>query len=154
VPVPPGVAALLAGTPEDGAWEAVLPLLTVDPDGYPRVCLLSRAEVEVAGDALRCVVRSRRTTANLRRDGRALLLAVDGVSAHYLHLSLRREAAGADDRAALAVEFAVAAAEEDSRDTPLRPMTFLAGAAVREADRTDRNPGILSRLADPLSAPG
>jgi hypothetical protein len=149
VTVPPGVAALLAGTPSDGRWEAVLPLLTVDPDGYPRVCLLSRAEVEPAGDAVRCVVRSRRTTANLLRDGRALLLAVDGVSAHYLRLALRRSVAGPDDPAALAVEFAVLSHEEDSRDTPLRPMTFLAGEAVREADHTDRNPTILSRLTPP-----
>ncbi|MCW2899941.1 MAG: hypothetical protein JWO67_2206 [Streptosporangiaceae bacterium] len=145
--LPPDVVSLLSGTTTEDEWEVVLPLLTVDTDGYPRVCLLSRAEVEVRGTGLGCVIRGRRTTANLRRDGRALLVVVHDLSAHYVRLTLRR-ARDDEGSAALSVEFSIDDHEEDSRQTPLRAMTFLVTARVRESEAADFNEALLDRLSE------
>ena len=81
--LPPEVRALLAGEPDDGAWEPVAHLLTVDDDGFPRVCLLSRAELAAGEDTVSCVVRARHTIANLRRTGQALLVVAGGEAGRY-----------------------------------------------------------------------
>ena len=88
--VAPAVAALLAGTPEIGTQEQAFPFVTVDAEGFPHAALLSRMEVEIGpGNAdLRAAVRSTRTRANLDRDGRATLIAVEGRTAHYVKLRL------------------------------------------------------------------
>jgi hypothetical protein len=147
VTVPPELAALVAGTTEDEEWEIVLPLLTVDEDGFPRVCQLSRAEVDIDGSTVRCVVRGRRTTANLRRDRRALLVVIHDVTAYYIRMILRREVTDEQRPGGLAVQFAIERVEEDSRQTPLRPMTVLAGAGVRAQDHTEEDRALLGRLS-------
>lgn len=145
--LPVEVAELAAGTTADDEWEVVLPLLTVDEDGFPRVCQLSRAEVDIDGATVRCVVHGRRTTANLLRDRRAVLVAVHNVTTYYVRLNVRRAVNDEEGPPGLAVEFDVDRVEEDSRQTPLRPMTFLAGALVRAQDRTDDARALLDRLA-------
>lgn len=145
--LPPEAAALVAGTTEDDAWEIVLPLLTVDADGFPRVCQLSRAEVHIDGTTVRCVVRGRRTMANLRRDRRALLVVIHDVTAYYIRMVLRRAVTDEQRPGGLAAEFGIERVEADSRQTPLRPMTFLAGAWVRAQDHTDEDRSLLERLA-------
>jgi hypothetical protein len=154
VTLPPEAVAAVAGTTEDDAWEVVLPLLTVDEDGFPRVCQLSRAEVDIDGASVRCVVRGRRTTANLRRDRRALLVVVHDVTAYYVRMTVSRAVIDEQRPGALAVEFRIDRVEEDSRHTPLRPMTFLASAWVRTQDHTDGDRGLLDRLSAGAASDG
>ena len=116
VMLPSVVAALLGGDAAEDTWEPVFLLLTVGSDGYARVCQLSRAEVEVSpgrdrADVIRAVIRARRTIANLRRDGRGLLIVTGGQSAYYLRMRavavLEEDGGGT-----LAVAFAVDGIEE------------------------------------------
>jgi hypothetical protein len=144
--LPAEVSALLAGEPEDGAWEPVAHLLTVDDDGFARVCLLSRAELAAGEDTVSCVVRARHTIANLRRTRQGLLVVAGGEAAYYVRLRVLatlEEAAGGR----LAVALAVVAAEHDTLGVPLRPMTFRASAALRSDEQWDGNRALLGRVA-------
>ena len=156
--LPPEVRALLAGQPDDSAWEPVAHLLTTDDDGFPRVCLLSRAELtagELAADELAagadtvsCVVRARHTIANLRRTGQGLLAVAGGEAAYYVRLSVLATLAEAEaEGRRLAATFAVVAVEQDTLGVPLRPMTFRASAALRSYERWDENRALLERVA-------
>jgi hypothetical protein len=154
VPVlPPEVRALLAGQPDDSAWEPVAHLLTTDDDGFPRVCLLSRAELaagELAAgaDTVSCVVRARHTIANLRRTGQGLLAVAGGEAAYYVRLRVLATLAEAEaEGRRLAATFAVVAVEQDTLGVPLRPMTFRASAALRSYERWDENRALLERVA-------
>ena len=66
----------------------VLPLCTVDPDGWPHVALLSPTEIVAIDPAtLRAALYAdSRTTAYLRQTGRATLLVFDAGLACYLKL--------------------------------------------------------------------
>lgn len=141
------LVGLLSADPAEDVWEPVFPLLTVDADGYPRVCLLSRAELAADPDTVRCVLRSPRTVANLRRDRRAVLVVVTDQSAHYLRLDVQT-VLGEDTAAGVAVAFAVQAAKEDTLGIPLRPMMFESSAYVRSLERWDDNRTLLDRLRD------
>ena len=145
--LPAAVLGLLAGTPEAGAWEPVFPLVTTDPDGGPRVCLLSSAELEADPDRVRCAVRSRRTTANLRRGGAALLQVVEGATSWSVRTRVGRTAQ--DGHGGFAAELLVTAVEPDSLGIPLRPMTFLADAALAALERWDDNAVLFARLTGP-----
>jgi hypothetical protein len=65
-------------------------LLTTDPDGAPRVCLLSCAQLAADAEGVRAVVYSAGTKANLERSGAACLVLVTGGAAHYCTLAVRR----------------------------------------------------------------
>ena len=134
--VAPAVAALLAGTPEIGTQEQAFPFVTVDPEGFPHAALLSRMEVEVgAGNAdLRAAVRSTRTRANLDRDGRAALIAVEGRTAHYVKLRLVRSRVVHD---LLACVFEVVEHKPDSMGIALTPITYEVSAEIARAERWD-----------------
>ena len=141
--LPPEVRALLAGQPDDSAWEPVAHLLTTDDDGFPRVCLLSRAELAAGADTVSCVVRARHTIANLRRTGQGLLAVAGGEAAYYVRL---RVLATLEEGHRLAATFAVVATEQDTLGVPLRPMTFRASAALRSYERWDENRALLERV--------
>jgi hypothetical protein len=146
--LPAEVAQLLAGEPAEDAWEAAAQLLTTDADGYPRMCLLSRAELEADRDTVRCALRARRTIANLRRDGQGLLVVVGAQSAHYIRLRVRIIIEGSgDEGGGIGVAFGVEAAEEDTLGIPLRPLMFRATSFVREQERWAGIRLLLRRLA-------
>jgi hypothetical protein len=142
--LPAEVLRVLVGTPEAGAWEPVFPLLTADPDGLPRICLLSRAELDAGADAVRCAIRSRRTAANLRRAGAAVLQVVDGTASWSVRGRVGRTAE--DAHGGFAAELLVTDVERDSLDIPLRPMGFLADAALAALERWDDNAVLFARL--------
>jgi hypothetical protein len=149
--LPAEVRELLAGQPGEDTWEPVAQLLTTDADGYPRVCLLSRAELAAGedpagGDAVGCVMRATHTLANLRRDARALLLVTGADAAHYVRLRAREILDAGDGSGRAAVAFEVAGARADSLGIPLRPMTFRASARVRHLEQWDTNREFLARL--------
>jgi len=135
---------LLTASPVEDAWEPVFPLLTVDPDGYPRVCLLSRAELTAGPDTVRCVLRSPHTIANLRGHRRAVLIVVSDRSARYLRLRVL-EVVGDESAAGVVVRFSVLEVKDDTLDIPLRPMTFWSSAYVRGAERWEENRVLLDR---------
>ena len=142
--LPTEVQRLLAGTPQAGAWEPVFPLLTADPDRLPRICLLSRAELSPSHDAVCCAVRSTRTTANLRRTGAAVLQVVEGTTSWSLRARVGSTAE--DAHGGFAAELVVTAVEHDSLGIPLRPMGFLADAALAALERWDDNAVQFARL--------
>ncbi len=149
--VPAEVIERLAGFPVPGAWESAFPLLTSDPGGEPRVCLLSRAELEAEPGLLRCAVRSRRTSANLRRTGVAVLHVVDNTVSWSIRTRVGRVVV---DDGGLAAELLVTAVERDSLGIPLRPMGFLADAALAAVERWPDNAALFARLAASPGWPG
>ena len=134
--VPGAVAGMLRGVPEIGAHEQAFPFVTVDPAGFPHAALLSRMELEVGPrDAdLRAALRSRHTRANLDRDGRAALIAVEGRPAHYVKLRLVRSTTVHD---LLACVFAVVEHKPDSLGIPLTPIRYEVTTAIARAERWD-----------------
>jgi hypothetical protein len=142
--LPADVLQVLAGTPEPGAWEPVFPLITADPDGAPRICLLSRAELDAGPGVVRCAIRSRRTTANLRRTGTGVLQVVEGTTSWSLRTRVGRTAE--DAHGGFAAELVVTAVERDSLGIALRPMGFRADAALAALERWDDNAVLFARL--------
>jgi hypothetical protein len=147
VKVPPVVAGLLRGFPDVNADEQAFPFLTVDERGFPHVALLSRSETDLAPDdeAVLAVVASRRTRANLERDGCAGLIAVSGTSAHYLKLRVVRTIA---ERDLLGCALEVDDHKEDSIGIPLVPMGFRATAKVEQMEGWSASADMLRRLAE------
>lgn len=148
--VPPEVLERFAGLPVAGTWEPVFVLLTVDPGGEPRICLLSRAELEAQPRVLRVALRSARTSANLRRTGVAVLHVVDDTASWSVRTRLGRvvvdDAADAAD-GGLGAELVVTGVERDSLGIPLRSMGFLADADLAVTERWGDNAALLARLA-------
>lgn len=144
--VPDDLAVLLEGRPDVGAAEQAFPFLTVDDAGYPHVALLSRAEMDVRADrgAVLAVVASTRTAANLRRDGRAGLIAVAGTVAHYAKL---RATSVREDDGVLACVLEVVEHKRDSIGIPLTPIGFHTTEEVARTDDWARSVRILAQLA-------
>ena len=134
--VPDEVAELLDGSVEVGAQEQAFPFITVDAHGYPHAALLSRVEMEVGPDRadIRAALRSARTRANLERQGRALLIAVGGQTAHYVKMRLERSEVTHD---LLACVFEVVDHTADSLGISLTPIGYRADAGIARAERWD-----------------
>ena len=151
VVIPPAVVEQLTGLPVPGRQEAALPFLTVDDEGFPHVCLLSRAEVEADAGEVRVVLASRRTRANLARDGRASLLVVEGTTAHSLKLVLVRSHA-VEDR--LAAAFSLADHSADSLGIPLSPLAYLPTDDLSDLERWDLSARGLAELREGRAGDG
>lgn len=74
--LPPDLAALFSGRAFRSRSRAVLPFLTVDPEGFPRAALLTFGEVRAISvrDLVVAVKSASRTAANLIRRKNATLL--------------------------------------------------------------------------------
>lgn len=83
---------MLAGHDLDAAVGFTIELLTVDPEGWPAVALLSAGEVlALDGSTIRLALwPGSRTTANLTRTGRAALALVWAGAAYTLRLETCR----------------------------------------------------------------
>lgn len=151
VTVPARVAALLRGPATVGGHDQAFPFVTVDDDGFPHAALLSRTELDLGPDDvdLRAAVRSRRTRANLEARGRAVLIAVEGDTAHYVKLRVVRSVVAGD---LLACVFAVAEHKADSLGVALTPIRYAVTAEIVRAERRDATVSALRALARP-SAP-
>jgi hypothetical protein len=89
--IPAAALAVLHGEhAPDGSFDQAIPLLTVDPGGFPHVALLSRAQLRDAGTGrdLLAVVWAGRTSAHLRATGLATVILVGGQLAWYLKMSV------------------------------------------------------------------
>lgn len=153
VSIPAELAGLLSGRPGLGQREQAFPFLTVDENGFPHVALLSRAEIEVDADAdeILAVVASERTSANLRRDGRAGLIAVNGTVASYAKLRVTRML---DAGEALGCAMTVTEYKADSLGIPLEPVSFVTTAEIAQMENWDASERLLRRLAGPAGGPG
>ena len=100
-------------------------------------------EVGPGAADLRAALRSRRTRANLDRDGRAALIAVEGDTAHYITLRLVRSAPVHD---LLACVFEVVAHKPDSLGIALTAVTYEVTADLTRAERWDLTREALRRL--------
>jgi hypothetical protein len=138
------LAALVAGDAVIGEEEQVFALLTVDSDGSPRSCALSRTEIAVDGLAVHVAVHARRTTTNIERDERATLVAYDGDVIMAIRLAL---ASGFSDAGLFAARLDIVGAEADSLGIPLRPPTFVATPEVSILEHWDRTRAALGILA-------
>jgi hypothetical protein len=144
--VPAALARLLDGRPAAGVREQAFVFLTVDQAGFPHVALLSRAELAVSPDGreVLAVVASRRTRANLERDGRAGLVAVDGTTAHYAKLRVVRTI---DAGGSIGCAMTLAAYQADTLGIPLSPVSFVPTAGLARLEDWAASDRLLRRLA-------
>jgi len=146
VTVPEELAELLEGTPDVDAHEQAFPFLTVDEHGFPHVALLSRSELDVGPGRAEVLVAvgSPRTRANLRRDGRAGLVAVAGTVAHYAKLRVVRSI---EVQGLLGCALAVVEHKGDSLGVPLEPIGFRTSAEIARLERWEVSARVLRALA-------
>ena len=146
VSVPEGLARLLDGRPAVGAREQAFVFLTVDQAGFPHVALLSRAELAVSPDGreVLAVIASRRSRANLERDGRAGLVAVGGTTAHYAKLRVVRTI---DAGASIGCAMRLADYRADTLGIPLSPVSFVTTADLARLEDWAASDRLLRRLA-------
>lgn len=150
--VPEELARLLGGEPDAGAAEQAFPFLTLDEAGFPHASLLSRAETGVTRDGreVLAVAAGPRTRSNLRRDGRACLIAIDGATAYYAKLRVVRTILAEDPGPAGGLEaFAMTVVEHkaDTLGVPLTPVTFTPTPEIARAEHWDVAAVLLRRLA-------
>jgi hypothetical protein len=144
--VPAALAGLLDGRPAVGAREQAFMFLTVDQAGFPHVALLSRAELAVSPDGreVLAVVAGRRTRANLERDGRAGLVAVEGTTAHYAKLRVVRTI---DAGESIGCAMTLAGYQADTLGIPLSPVSFVTTAGLARLEDWAASDRLLRRLA-------
>ncbi|MQA84110.1 MAG: hypothetical protein GEV03_05640 [Streptosporangiales bacterium] len=139
------LAHLLEGRPDVDSREQAFPFLTVDEGGFPHVALLSRSEVDVTSSRseILVAVASVRTSANLRRSGKACLIVIDGATAHYVKLRMLRtvEMDGMLGAASEPVEH-----KRDSAGIPMEPISFPTSAELAELERWDTSARVLLKL--------
>ncbi|MBO0874766.1 MAG: pyridoxamine 5'-phosphate oxidase family protein [Pseudonocardia sp.] len=145
MPLPEAVVSVLRGFPELDADEQAFPFVTVDEQGYPHSALLSRSELEPStpGEALLAVVAGARTRANLRRDGRAALIVVDGTVCHHVKLRL---VSARDHGDLLGCVFEAVEHKPDSLGIPLRPLGFRTESEIARRERWSQTAAILAEL--------
>lgn len=131
------------GLPRIGAWEQMLPLLTVDESGYPHVCLLSRAELEVDGNRVLAVIASPTTAANLVRSGTATLVVIDADHATYIKLDVLYTL---EDLGCLAVTFTLHAVKRDAAGVALMPARYEVAEHLVITESWRRTEALLDRL--------
>lgn len=142
--IPDVVVTQLSGDRGLGEAEPMFPFLTVDADGFPRACMLSRGELWPADGELIAVVAARRASANLERARQATLLVVGGEQLYYVRLivvSTKRTESGV-----LVARLTAESVEEDSAGVALRPMTFTSTRDLAERERTTQSRTLAQEL--------
>jgi hypothetical protein len=143
--IPEAVAVLFTGRQHVDAVEQAFPFLTVDESGYPHTALLSRSELDVdpgRGQVI-AVISSPRTRANIGRDGRAAVIAVDGEAAHYLKLQAARSFT---EDGVLACAFDVVEHKRDAAGVPLTPISYRTSEEIARVEQWDRSARLLQRI--------
>ncbi len=144
--VPEEVRRALNGWPEVGTWDQVFALLTVDSEGFPHVCLLSRAELQADAAEIRAVIASANTSANVRRTQLATLVVIGSDAGWYCKLRLLGE--NAEEDSVLAARFQVASVKRDAAGVVLEPPRFMPTDALTAAEGWERSKRMLTALAN------
>lgn len=142
--VPPLIRAALDGSAEIGSWDPFFPLITVDADGFARVCLLGRAELAADESHVCAVLAGTRTPANLRAHGRATLMVVGPDEVAYC--ALRTDGDPVLVGGLTGVRFTVAGSRIDTAGVALTPPCFEVGAELVESERWSDCARLLRRL--------
>ena len=141
-PVP--VIDRLTGLPLHGQVEPAILLLTRDPEGYPHVCLLSRAQLDaVSSDVVAAVVTSRRTRRNLVERPVATLVVVADTAAYYLKLDVD---ATYDAGWALGLRLRLDQVRADAAPGGLTPLAYVPTPEHEAAERWSDCSALLQRL--------
>ena len=156
-PVPADVATELHGTTRPGELEGIDALLTVDADGVPDVCLLSRTELDCTADRIRMVVASSKARRNLARSDRATLWVWTPTPVYLALIVVRSE----DGDEVTGYEFSITRVLRDELGArpsgrpgmtnesgiTLVPPRFRVADWLAEAERWDRSAAMLARLS-------
>jgi hypothetical protein len=121
--IAPEVRHALSGQPVIGTWDPIFPFLTIDPNGYPHVCLLGRAELEATDDHIHAVITGRTTATHLALHGQATLVLIGADSATYG--TLRKVGEPITEGPFTGYTFEVAATKHDTAGVAMRPAQFL-----------------------------
>lgn len=144
LPVP--VLALLAGKPSSAsAFDQVIPLLTVDADGYPHVALLSRGQLRASpgGQELLAAVSGARTRASLLSNRRATVILVSDRTAYYLKLDV---ASTIEHVGRLGAVLRMVRCISDSAGVDLAPMGFRRSTELAAREGWDDDAVVLDLL--------
>lgn len=145
VVMPQEVVHFLAGAPALGGAEQVVPLLTVDANGLPHACLLSRAQLDASATEVRAAITSPGTRANLRRSAGALILVTLGETVHHCKLGVLH---ARDSQGVLLVAFELLGHKADTLGIALKPMTFVASPGIASFEHWDETAVMLRSLND------
>ena len=145
VALPQEVVHFLAGRPVMGGAEQVVALLTVDANGLPHACLLSRAQLDASATEVLAAITSPGTRANLRRSAGALILVTLGDTVHHCKLGVLR---ARDSHGVLLVAFELLGHKADTLGIALEPMTFVASAGIASFEHWDETAVMLRSLND------
>jgi hypothetical protein len=149
VKIPPSVQSFLAEKPVMGSAEQVVPLLTVDSNGFPHACLLSRAQLDATETEIRAAITSWGTRENIRRHGVALILVTQGDTVHHLKVGVLH---AHDKNRVLLVAFELIAYKADSLGIEMQPMTFLATPWISNLEHWDETSIMLRSLDNHLNS--
>lgn len=127
IAIPDSVIQAVSGRPVVGEWEPIFQLLTTDEAGWPRICLLSRAETVVRAGSLVVVVSSSSVKANLQRDGRGTLCVYTSDSLVHCVADFSQTA---EKDSWARYDGTMRALRIDSLNIPLSPPRFLATAEI------------------------
>lgn len=144
--IPAAALAVLAPGPNlDGSFEQVIPLVTVDPDGFPHVALLSRAQMRDGGTGrdLHVVVWVGTTSANLLATRRATVILVADQAAWYLKLTVVR---AVEHNGRIGVILRLAKSITDSTGVDLVPMRFRSSGELAAEEGWDADQQVLDLL--------
>lgn len=137
--IPDDVCEAIAESATNSGDRQAFLLLSVDGDGYPHVCVLASAQLEVSPDreTFAVSVAGRGTSDNLRVRGVATIVAVAGGAGYYLKCSVQRELeiAGRSGFVLRPLDVKV-----DRAGVDVRPMSyrFTADLAIEERWEADR----------------
>jgi len=149
VPLPEDVASVLGQGQDERAAELrrnqAFPLITIDPSGHPHVLMISQRQLALnrCRQELLVSVHGQQTRSNLKREGRATLLAVTANAAHYLRCTVVRHLQHADREG---FELRIVEHESDSAGVTLSPMTFEFSPELAAAERWDLDQGVVEAL--------
>lgn len=141
--IPTSVVEAVSGRPEVGSTDQAFPLLTVDPEGFPHVCLLSRAELEADGEEVRAAIASRQTRSNIEQRGQASLIVVVDDASHYCKLRLTR-AIEVDER--MAASFEMVSHKRDSLGIALSPLSYDVVESLPVVEQWETSEACMERL--------
>jgi len=142
--VPTTVIEALTGYPQVGVSEIIIPLLTVDIDGYPNVCLLSRAQVDADAEHVYAVVAGLGTKSNILSNRHATLIIFTTGVVHYCKM----DAASLSDQGnLLCAVFTIASTKVDGNGSlPVEAPRYIPTEAVVTFEDWGGSRAILSAL--------
>jgi hypothetical protein len=144
--IPASVVDALSGRPDIGGTDQAFPLLSVDPEGFPHVCLLSRAELDADGEEVRAAIASRQTRSNIEERGQVSLIVVVDDASHYCKLRLKR---AIEVNGRMAASFEMVSHKRDSLGIALSPLSYAVVESLPALEQWETSEACIERLKRP-----